>query len=302
MAFSLAARSSARCRSSIALKLATRPISIATDVLDQRVAKLPNRDFLRVKHQEVRWSLKDFKKHSDAFMYGLASMGCRPGHVVAAWLGNEAETAVLIYAAARLGVVVAPFDAGMSRTSEIEAAMEATNCRVLLYSNDPGKNEVVNNVLPCLAQAVGLEVPQIRDDRFPELRCVVTTGYDKVNTGTMNFKHLLAYDVFGRDPSKRARPFVTETTPLIQPVTTMMGKPILSPAITHGDLVQKAAEAATEMDITNNDKIYMASSSTSDLAVSLAMACERVCPIVLPSPGTDEADLIKIEGCTKRMG
>jgi len=300
--FGIAARSSSRCLSSASVKLATRPVSIATDVLDQRVAKLPNRDFLRVKHQEVRWSMKDFKKHSDAFMYGLASMGCRPGHVVAAWLGNEAETAVLLYAAARLGVVVAPFDESMNTASEIEAAVEATKCRVILYSDAPGRNDIINEMLPCLAEVDTLAVPKIRDDRFPELRSVVTTSFDKVNGGITNFKHMLAYDVYARDPSKRARPFVSEASPLVQPVSAMSGTPILAPALSHGDIVQKAAEMAAAMDLTSTDKVYLASACPVDLAVGLAVAVERVCPLVLASPGTSEADLFAAEGCTKRMG
>eukprot|EP00940_MAST-03C_sp_MAST-3C-sp2_P001860 g1860.t1 len=278
--------------------------SIVTDVLDDRVRAVPNRDLLRTKDfdQDLRWSVKDFKKHSDAFMYGLTSLGCRPGDTVATCLGNTAEQAVLIYAAARLGVVVASFDPNMTAKGDLEEAIAETNCKILLLGNSEDDAraanvaETVSDILPQLNAEHSGGIDAICDDRFPSLRHVMSTSFYKVKPSVLQFRHFLAYDVMARDPGKRARKFVDESTPLIQPVSAL-GR---ETELTHGELSRRAEAAKASLKIGSDDKVYLSSQNPVDLAVGLAISCEAQCPLVLAGVDGEES-LFDIEGCTKRV-
>lgn len=282
------------------------------DALDRAASDLPNRDLLRVKEQEIRWANKDFKKHSDAFMYGLASLGCRPGDTVATALGNDTEHAVLIYAAARLGVVVAPFDEQvLSDRSSVESALSESNARVFMFGKsaavqgDADVASMVNEILPCRAENQTQDYPEVDDARFPHLRHVVSTDYYRVNKGIQQFRHLLAYNVYARDPAKRAKQFVHDDTPLIRPVSSI-GQ---DNALTHGDLSRRAAAVKSSLQLTNADKLYLSSRDPVDLAIGIATACETSCPIVIPgvfdrdrgTAPTDESKIYESEGCTKKI-
>ena len=155
----------------------------------------------------------------------------------------------------------------------------------------------INEILPNLGTQHHNIGVSVRDERFPHLRHVVTTDYKRINKGILNFRHLLAYDVYARDPIKRAKPFVTAETPLLQPVSVMG----IAPPLTHGDISKKATEAAAALSINNSDKLFLDSRSPLDLAVGLAVACEQICPLVLPSPIADDAQLFTVEECTKRI-
>jgi len=257
---------------------------------------LPNRDALRVKSQDVSFDYKDFKKHAEAFTYGLASLGCRPGDTVATMLGNDVEMSILVLAAARLGVTVAPFDASMKR-SDIESALQESDCRVLFMANSNAN--VVNEILPNLSSVQdSTTVPEISEDRFPSLRHVVSTGYHRVNEGILQFRHLLAYNTFARDPSKRAQKLVDASTPLIRPMSAFgEGK-----SLTNGDISKRASEASTELKLSESDKLLLESSDPVDLAVALCVSTNSTCPLVLPGGNdVDVEELFSVEGCTKRV-
>ena len=255
---------------------------------------------MRIKSQDVSFDYKDFKKHAEALTYGLVSLGCRPGDTVATMMGNDAEMAILVLAAARLGVTVAPFDSSMSSSkSDVEKALQESECRVLLMENS--KKDVVNEILPSLESVQdSSSVPQIKEDRFPNLRHVVSTGYHRVNQGILQFRHLLAYNTFARDPAKRAQKFVNESTPLMRPMSKFgEGK-----HITNGEISKRAATASTELKLSDSDKLLLESSDPVDLAVALCVSANSTCPLVLPGSGeldVDFEELMSLEGCTKRV-
>jgi len=268
------------------------------------VKDLPNRDLLRVKHQDVRWSVKDFKKHSDAFMYGLSSLGCRPGDAVGAILGNNTEHAVLLYAAARLGLTVAPFDENMVSKKDLEKAIAETECRVLLIGNAEDQlvgsdvAKTVRDILPQLNDEIDGTTPRVKDDRFPSLEHVMSTEYYKVSGSMLQFRHFLAYEVLARNPGSRAKKFVSEKTPLIQPVSALGQET----AVTHGELSKRAAAAKASLGVTDGDKLLLESRDPVDLAVGLFLSCDTLCPLVLTdSKNADDVELYEVEGCTKRV-
>ena len=213
-------------------------------------------------------------------------------------MGNDAEMAILVLAAARLGVTVAPFDSSMSSKGDVEKALQESECRVLLMENS--KKDVVNEIFPGLESVQdSSSVPQLKEDRFPNLRHVVSTGYHRVNQGILQFRHLLAYNTFARDPAKRAQKFVNESTPLMRPMSKFgEGK-----RITNGEISKRAASASTELKLSDSDKLLLESSDPVDLAVALCVSANSTCPLVLPGSGLDVdfEELMSLEGCTKRV-
>ena len=274
-------------------------MSALSEALESKAADLPNRDALRIKSQDVSFAYKDYKKHAEALTYGLVSLGCRPGDTVATMMGNDAEMAILVLAAARLGVTVAPLDSSMSSSKQdLEKALQDSECRVLLVENSNGN--LVNEILPSLKSVQDVaSVPKIEEDRFPNLRHVVSTGYHRVNQGILQFRHLLAYNTFARDPAKRAQKLVNDSTPLMRPISKFGdGK-----SITNGEISKRAASLGSELKLSDSDKLLLESSDPVDLAVALCVSANSTCPLVLPGSENDIdlEELFSLEGCTKRM-
>jgi hypothetical protein len=61
-------------------------------VLENGVAKFGyGKELLRVVHQDIRWSWRDLKDHSDALSRGLIRLGYQKGDCLGVWLPNSAE-------------------------------------------------------------------------------------------------------------------------------------------------------------------------------------------------------------------
>lgn len=281
------------------------------DLLDARVDETPHREILRVNHDDSRWSFAQLKRHSDALAFGLSDIGFRKGDVLATWMGNDAEHVCTLFAAARLGVIVAPIDLDVTVSPEgLSDVISSLQCRGVMYSdklNGDG-HAAVNSLFPLMKEQQ--EIWTIRDKRFPTLRSIITTDLDRTPGGDPEieniilFKHLMLYDYYGRCPIKKTKPLLDSKIPLLLPVTSVSnGRPNpATSAYTHSDLMKMANDAVTSLKLTNTDKLCITSPSTVNPSIGILAAALAQCPLVLPVSGNNEAEaqrIATIEGANK---
>lgn len=87
---------------------ATEPLIYETigNYFDEIVEKFPDNDALVVRHQNVRWSYKEYQTQIDKLATGLLKLGIKPGDRVGIWGPNSYEWCLTQYATAKIGAVM----------------------------------------------------------------------------------------------------------------------------------------------------------------------------------------------------
>ena len=87
------------------------------DLLDHLVQRCGEREALAFAGQ--RWSFQQLQADSDRTARGLMQCGIQPGDKVALWLTNRPEWLHILFAVAKIGVVLVPIDTRF-RPAEVE--------------------------------------------------------------------------------------------------------------------------------------------------------------------------------------
>jgi fatty-acyl-CoA synthase len=98
--------------------------------LDRTVARVPDREALVSRHQDVRWTYAELAERVDRLARALLASGLQKGDRVGVWSPNGAEWILVQYATAKAGIVLVNVNPAY-RTSELEYALNQSGCRRL---------------------------------------------------------------------------------------------------------------------------------------------------------------------------
>lgn len=99
--------------------------------LRETARQFPDREALVVPFQGVRLTYADFDSHVDRLASSFLAAGIAKGDRIGIWSPNSAEWVIIQYAAARAGAILVNLNPAY-RTSEIEYALNQSECRLLL--------------------------------------------------------------------------------------------------------------------------------------------------------------------------
>src|SRR6266568_2313143 len=148
-----------------------------------------SQDALIVPEQGVRWTYAELLERSDAFAAGLLSLGLRPGDRVGIWAPNCSEWTVAQFATARAGLILVTINPAY-RTSELEHALKAVECRALIAATRFRSSDYIA-MLRELAPELNADAEELVSGRLPALRRVITLG-DSVHAGCISFAAVAA--------------------------------------------------------------------------------------------------------------
>merc|ERR1711968_311347 len=98
------------------------------------VAEVPKLEVAAFDAKEMKWSLEDVKKHSDALAGGLLETSFGPGDALAVWLPKDSpEMLVTQFAAARIGLLLVEIDLGVGSPEALRSILVENNCKGLIY-------------------------------------------------------------------------------------------------------------------------------------------------------------------------
>lgn len=100
---------------------------------DAQVNKYANDLALVVKHQDIRWSYKEFEYHVNALASGLSSIGITAGDRVGIWSPNNAEWATTQFATAKIGAVLVNINPAY-RSQELKYVLNRVQCKCLVMA------------------------------------------------------------------------------------------------------------------------------------------------------------------------
>jgi fatty-acyl-CoA synthase len=159
------------------------------DFLKAVAASHGAQEALIVPEQGVRWTYAELLERSDAFAAGLLSLGLRPGDRVGIWAPNCAEWTVAQFATARAGLILVTINPAY-RTSELEHALKAVECRALIAATCFRSSDYIA-MLRELAPELNADAEELVSVRLPALRRVITLG-DSVHAGCTPFAAVAA--------------------------------------------------------------------------------------------------------------
>jgi fatty-acyl-CoA synthase len=123
---------------------------------------------LIVPEQGVRWTYAELLERSDAFAAGLLSLGLKPGDRVGIWALNCAEWTIAQFATARAGFILVTINPAY-RTSELEHALKAVECRALITATRFRSSDYIA-MLGELAPELEADAEELVCLRLPALR------------------------------------------------------------------------------------------------------------------------------------
>ena len=131
------------------------------DNLRDTIAAHPDRDALVSRHQDLRWSYREFGERVDRLARGMLAAGLQRGDRVGMWSPNHAEWTLVQYATAAIGVVMVNVNPAY-RTHELAYALNQSGCRWVIAAPEFKTSDYVAMVeevrgdVPTLERAVFL--------------------------------------------------------------------------------------------------------------------------------------------------
>ena len=147
-------------------------------------------DALVVRHQNIRWTYREFDERVTRLAAGLLRLGLQPGDRVGIWAQNCAEWVLVQFATARAGLIMVNINPAYRRT-ELEYVLEKVQCSALILAPSFKSSDYIGMVQDIAPEFRHARPGALQSARLPQLRHVVRLGTEHT-PGMLNFDQLLA--------------------------------------------------------------------------------------------------------------
>ncbi|MEL3925402.1 AMP-binding protein [Aeromonas enteropelogenes] len=153
--------------------------------LQEIAERFPDRPAVVVRHQQIRWSYREYLARIDRLAKGLLALGIKPGDRVGIWSPNNIEWCLVQFATARIGAIMVCINPAY-RSYELEFAINNVGCRALICASAFKGSDylaMLNELAPELA---GSAPGRLAAARLPTLEMVIRLG-EEMTPGMLNF-------------------------------------------------------------------------------------------------------------------
>lgn len=163
------------------------PLSESTigQFLRETARRLPDRQAVVFREQDIRWTWREFDDHVDRLATGLLSLGIEKGDRVGIWSPNRFEWLLTQFATARIGAVLVNINPAY-RVAELEYALQKVGCKALVTAETFKTSNYISMLLDIAPELASQQAGDLRIARLPELRMVISVGDWRVS-GVMPF-------------------------------------------------------------------------------------------------------------------
>ncbi|WP_421186495.1 AMP-binding protein [Aeromonas enteropelogenes] len=222
--------------------------------LQEIAERFPDRPAVVVRHQQIRWSYREYLARIDRLAKGLLALGIKPGDRVGIWSPNNIEWCLVQFATARIGAIMVCINPAY-RSYELEFAINNVGCRALICASAFKGSDylaMLNELAPELA---GSTPGRLAAARLPTLEMVIRLG-EEMTPGMLNFD---AVQALGEelDPAVLARVGATlkvEDAINIQFTSGTTGNP-KGATLSHRNILNNARLVASGMAFSEQDKL-----------------------------------------------
>ncbi|MHC1753451.1 AMP-binding protein [Humidesulfovibrio sp.] len=172
-------------------------------LLDETVAKWPNRDAVVYVDRDFRLSWRQFSDLVDEVALGLMALGVKKGEKVGIWANNVPYWVVLMFATAKIGAVLLTVNTHYRR-AEIEYLLKQSDCENLVLIDGFRDIDYVGTVYDLVPELKTQERGRLKSEKFPHLKRVIFLGIEK-HRGMYSMSEVQALSVMTSPEDYEAR-------------------------------------------------------------------------------------------------
>jgi fatty-acyl-CoA synthase len=147
-------------------------------LLRQKARQQPDRDFIVYADRDLRWTYGEFDRRVDDLARGLLAIGLKKGDHVGCWATNVPDWNVLLFAAARAGMIFVTINTGY-KLHELEYLVKQSDLKCLFLIDGWRDSDYVAMVYELIPELRNCERGCLRSEKFPFLKSVVYIGQQK---------------------------------------------------------------------------------------------------------------------------
>lgn len=161
------------------------------DKLDQTVEQYPDNEALIVRHQNIRYTYRQFKEKTEECARALMALGVKKGDRVGVWAPNCAEWTITQFATSKIGAIQVNINPSY-RLHELEYALNQSGCSALVTA-DQFKSSLYTKMLYELAPELkDCQAGQLKAAKVPSLRLIIRLD-EEPSPGMFSWNEMLAH-------------------------------------------------------------------------------------------------------------
>lgn len=159
------------------------------DLFDQTVAKYPNNEALVVKHQNIRYTYRQFQQKINDCARALLAIGIQKGDRVGVWAPNCAEWTIVQFATSKIGAIQVNINPSY-RVHELEYALNQSGCVCLVTATQFKTSEYTKMLYELAPELNNCQPGALVSEKLPVLKTVIRL-HSTASPGMYSWEDLL---------------------------------------------------------------------------------------------------------------
>jgi fatty-acyl-CoA synthase len=221
---------------------------------DHIAERWPDREAVVSRHQNIRWTYRQFQEQVDALAAGLLALGLEKGDRVGIWSHNNAEWVTTQFATPKAGLILVNINPA-SRRAELIYALNKVGCKALITMPAFKTSNYIEMLMDVAPELQHCPPGALQAAQLPDLRSVIRLGEEKT-PGMYNFADITA--MANESQRQRLRELAAELQPTdainIQFTSGTTGNP-KGATLTHRNVLNNGFFIGEAMKLTEQDRL-----------------------------------------------